>query len=151
MDFGCRLRGYCSDITRTVCLGEIPSRLQEVYTAVLEAMLKAEREIRPGMTGRQADAIARDYLAERGLAEYFTHGLGHGIGLAEHEPPRLSRLSEQVLQPGMVFSVEPGVYILGWGGVRIEDLVVLREDGPEVLTRSPRFLSARDTVTALEV
>src|SRR3954451_11417321 len=124
-------------MTRTVCIGGVPPRLDEVYGIVLEAQVKAERAIRPGMTGREADAIARDCIAARGFGEAFGHGLGHGIGLEVHEPPWVSKTKgDIVLRPGMVFSVEPGIYLQGWGGVRIEDLVLLNDDGFETLCRS---------------
>jgi Xaa-Pro aminopeptidase len=139
IDIGALQDQYCSDMTRTVCIGPVPEKLQEVYGIVLEAQLTAERAIRPGMTGREADAIARDVIERAGYGETFGHGLGHGIGLEVHEPPWISRTKgDVVLQPGMVFSVEPGIYLPGWGGVRIEDLVLLREDGCQVLCRSPK-------------
>jgi len=139
MDIGALLDNYCSDMTRTVCIGPVPERLQEIYGIVLEAQLSAERAIRPGMTGKEADGIARDVIARAGYGESFGHGLGHGIGLEVHEPPWLSpSKGEIVLRPGMVFSVEPGIYLPGWGGVRIEDLVLLHEDGCEILSRSPK-------------
>ena len=133
-----------------VCRGHAPApfdkrgrdpKLVELHALVLEAQEHAESSIRPGMTGREGDALARDVIASAGYGEAFTHGLGHGIGLEVHEPPSLSRLrGEDALQPGMVFSVEPGVYLPGWGGVRIEDLVVLEEDGARVLCHSPKTL-----------
>ena len=138
MDLGCVVEGYHSDMTRTICLGQPDERFREVYELVLSAQLAAEEAIRPGMTGREADAIARKVIEEAGYGEQFGHGLGHGVGLAIHEKPTLGKLSEDVLEPGMVFTVEPGVYIPGWGGVRIEDLVVLREDGVEVLTQASK-------------
>lgn len=139
MDIGALLDSYCSDMTRTVCIGPVPERLQEIYGIVLEAQLTAERAIRPGMTGKEADAIARDVIARAGYGEAFGHGLGHGIGLEVHELPWLSPAKgDVVLQPGMVFSVEPGIYLPGWGGVRIEDLVLLRDDGCEILSHSPK-------------
>ena len=142
IDIGARSNGYCSDMTRTVCLGPPQdSRLAELHALVLEAQQHAERHVRPGMTGREGDALARDVISRAGYGQAFTHGLGHGIGLEVHEPPWLSQSrGEQVLQPGMVFSVEPGVYLPGWGGVRIEDLVVLEPAGARVLCRSPRDL-----------
>ncbi|HLI28614.1 MAG TPA: Xaa-Pro peptidase family protein [Chloroflexota bacterium] len=150
MDIGARVDHYCSDMTRTVCIGPIPERLQEIRDIVLEAQLLAEREIRPGMTGREADAIARDFIASRGYGEAFGHGLGHGIGLEVHEPPWVSRAKgDVVLQPGMVFSVEPGIYLPGWGGVRIEDLVLLTADGCQVLCRSPKQLALDEVRRAL--
>ena len=142
IDIGARASGYCSDMTRTLCLGQPnDSRLVELHALVLEAQQHAERELRPGMTGRQGDSLARDVIARGGYGEAFTHGLGHGIGLEVHEPPWLSQSrGDGVLRPGMVFSVEPGVYLPGWGGVRIEDLVVLEQDGARVLCHSPKDL-----------
>jgi Xaa-Pro aminopeptidase len=142
IDIGARASGYCSDMTRTLCLGQPnDSRLLELHTLVLEAQQHAERELRPGMTGRQGDSLARDVIARGGYGQAFTHSLGHGIGLEVHEPPWLSQSrGDGVLRPGMVFSVEPGVYLPGWGGVRIEDLVVLEQDGARVLCHSPKHL-----------
>jgi Xaa-Pro aminopeptidase len=142
IDIGARASGYCSDMTRTVCLGQPrDSRLVELHALILEAQQHAERELRPGMTGRQGDALARDVIARAGYGQAFLHGLGHGIGLEVHEPPSLSpSRGDDVLRPGMVFSVEPGVYLPGWGGVRIEDLVVLEPDGARVLCHSPKDL-----------
>lgn len=142
IDWGARVRGYCSDITRTVVLGEADERFKELYSVVLEAQNKAEARIREGMTGAKGDAIARRVIGSSGLGDAFAHGLGHGVGLAIHEKPRVGRLSEDVLQDGMVFSVEPGVYVPGWGGIRIEDLVTLRGGKPVVLTRAPKGLEA---------
>jgi Xaa-Pro aminopeptidase len=137
MDFGALVDGYCSDITRSLCLGTAEDRYLEVWQWVLEAQLAVEEHLRPGMTGKEADAIARDLFDRVGQADHFGHGLGHGVGLAIHEDPRLSRLAKDVvLEPGMVVTVEPGLYYPGWGGVRIEDIVVIREDGAEVLTRA---------------
>jgi Xaa-Pro aminopeptidase len=142
IDIGARWRGYCSDMTRTVCLGQPrDAKLVELHALVLEAQEHAEQHVRPGMTGREGDALARDVIARAGFGDSFTHGLGHGIGLEVHEPPSLSQLrGQQPLEPGMVFSVEPGVYLPGWGGVRIEDLVVLEEGGARVLCHSPKTL-----------
>jgi Xaa-Pro aminopeptidase len=142
IDIGARASGYCSDMTRTVCLG-VPrdQRLVELHEIVLEAQETAERQIRPGMTGREADALARDVITRAGYGEAFLHSLGHGIGLEVHEPPWLSQSrGDEVLRPGMVFSIEPGVYLPGWGGVRIEDLVSLEESGARVLCHSPKSL-----------
>ncbi|MBI2755345.1 MAG: aminopeptidase P family protein [Chloroflexi bacterium] len=146
IDIGARVGAYCSDQTRTVCLGPpADGRLSALHAAVVQAQVAAECGIRPGMTGQEADALARNALAAAGYGEAFTHGLGHGIGLEVHEPPWLSSstLGEQVLRPGMVFSVEPGAYLPGWGGVRMEDLVVLEEHGPRVLCQAPRELVIR--------
>ncbi len=136
IDFGATVDGYRSDITRTICLGR-PEDEQylEVWKLVLQAQQAAEAQIRPGMTGRQADALARDLLVAAGYGEHFGHGLGHGVGLEIHEGPRVSRLSDdETLRPGMVFTVEPGLYLPGRFGVRIEDIVLLRPEGCEVLT-----------------
>ncbi|MBI4493182.1 MAG: aminopeptidase P family protein [Chloroflexi bacterium] len=147
IDIGARVGGYASDMTRTVCLGEAPEKLVEVYRVVQEAQEAAERAIRPGMTGREADALARQVIERAGYGQAFGHGTGHGIGLEVHEPPWLSPArGEAVLEPGMVFSVEPGIYLPGWGGVRIEDLVLLRADGVEVLPRSPKTLERAEVV-----
>ena len=143
IDIGARVSGYCSDMTRTVCLGA-PSdpRLVEVHAIVLEAQEYAERQVRPGMTGREVDSLSREVIARAGYGEAFTHGLGHGIGLEVHEPPSLSQTrGDNVLRPGMVFSVEPGIYLPGWGGVRIEDLVVLEDSAARVLCHSPKDLA----------
>ena len=137
MDFGALVDGYCSDITRSLCLGSADERYLEVWQWVLEAQQAVEERLRPGMTGQEADAIARQVFAQAGQEEHFGHGLGHGVGLAIHEDPRMGRLAgDVILQPGMVVTVEPGLYYPGWGGVRIEDIVVIREDGAEVLTQA---------------
>lgn len=140
IDMGAKLNGYCSDLTRTVCLGEPaePQRFWEIYHAVLAAQQKAEAEIRAGMSGVEADAIARRVIGEAGYGEQFGHGLGHGVGLEVHEKPRVSYISEDTLAAGNLITVEPGIYITGWGGVRIEDIVLVTDDGVEVLTRSPK-------------
>jgi Xaa-Pro aminopeptidase len=139
MDFGAVVDGYCSDITRTVCLGRADDRYRDIWQLVYEAQRAVEAQLRPGMSGKEADAIARDMFVEAGYGEAFGHGLGHGVGLAIHEHPRLSQyLEDVILEPGMVFTVEPGLYLPGWGGVRIEDIVCVGEDGVEVLTKSPK-------------
>lgn len=140
MDFGANYRGYHADMTRAVALGPIDARLEFMYDAVLEALLQAREVLRPGLAGREVDAAARAVLQKHGLAELFTHSLGHGTGLVIHEEPRLSSRSDTVLEPGMVVTVEPGVYENGFGGVRIEDMCVLTEDGHETLSHSPREL-----------
>jgi Xaa-Pro aminopeptidase len=151
IDIGALLDNYCSDMTRTVCIGPVPERLQEIYGIVLDAQLTAERAIRPGMTGKEADEIARDVIARAGYGDNFGHGLGHGIGLEVHEPPWLSpSRGEIALRPGMVFSVEPGIYLPGWGGVRIEDLVLLDEAGCEILSRSPKPCGLAEMRRALD-
>ncbi len=138
IDVGARVDGYHSDLTRTLVLGEPDARFQEIYDVVLKAQGAALEGIKPGMTGREADALARDVIEEAGYGEHFGHGLGHSLGLAVHENPRGSKVSEDVLRPGMTLTVEPGIYIPGWGGVRIEDLVVIREDGVEVLSQADK-------------
>ena len=152
IDIGALANGYCSDMTRTVCLGSPrDARASEIYAIVLEAQLRVERNVHSGMTGREGDALARDLIAGAGYADAFTHSLGHGIGLEVHERPWLSASrGDEVLQSGMVFSVEPGIYLPGWGGVRIEDLVVLEPAGARVLCHSPKDLvvaGRRDALT----
>ncbi|MFD1773091.1 M24 family metallopeptidase [Paenibacillus rhizophilus] len=137
-DFGALLDGYCSDITRTIALGSPDPKLKEIYDIVLEAQLYALEHIKPGMTGRECDALSRDIIARYGYGEQFGHSLGHGLGMEVHEWPRLSKLSDDVLQPGMVVTVEPGIYVPGLGGVRIEDDVVVTENGVERLTHSSK-------------
>ncbi len=138
VDIGCVLDGYCSDMTRTFSLGEPSARYLEVWQTVLKAQEAAEAAIQPGMTGIEADALARQVIEQAGYGEQFGHGLGHGVGLAVHEKPRASRLSEDMLEPGMTLTVEPGIYLPGEFGVRLEDLVVVRPGGIEVLTHSPK-------------
>jgi len=140
LDFGAIYQHYISDCTRTVVIGEVAPKQREVYGTVLEAQETALRGIRPGMTGKAADALGREVIARAGYGDAFGHSLGHGVGLMVHEGPTLSPREEAVLGPGMVVTVEPGIYLDGWGGVRIEDLVVVREQGCEILTRSPKEL-----------
>ena len=140
MDFGCRYQGYCSDMTRTVVIGKADPRQKEIYQIVLEAQQAALEGLRPGMTGTEGDRLARDVIEKAGYGEYFGHGLGHSVGLEIHEKPALSTRDETVLLPGMIETVEPGIYIPGFGGVRIEDMVVLTETGIRNLTTSPKEL-----------
>lgn len=140
LDFGATCGGYCADITRTVVVGSASARQREVYEAVLGANELARQQVRAGLSGREADAIARGYLADRGLGDAFGHSLGHGLGLEVHEAPRLSRTAEALLPVGAVVTIEPGVYFPGWGGVRIEDDVYLGASGAEVLTQFRRDL-----------
>jgi Xaa-Pro aminopeptidase len=140
IDMGARLNGYCSDLTRTFCLGQPnePERFWEVYNTVLRAQTAAEAALRPGITGQAGDAVARDLITAAGYGDAFGHGLGHGIGLAVHEEPRLSRTNLSPLAAGSLVTVEPGIYLPGWGGVRIEDVVLITDSGVEVLTRAPK-------------
>jgi len=135
VDFGAQVRGYCSDITRTFVVGgRADDRQRAVYEVVRQAQERARSGIQPGMTGREADGLAREVIAREGMGDAFGHSLGHGLGLEVHEAPRLSQTNEAVLPVGAVVTVEPGVYFEGWGGVRIEDDVVLRTEGPECLS-----------------
>jgi Xaa-Pro aminopeptidase len=141
VDAGCVLDGYCSDCTRTFAVGEVSDRLQEIYALCLEAQLAGLAAVVPGVHGRDADAAARDVIAAAGLAEAFGHGLGHGVGLQIHEAPVLRPESTDVLEPGNVVSVEPGIYLPGEGGVRIEDLVLVIDGGAERLTEFTKELT----------
>ncbi|EFM09895.1 peptidase M24 [Paenibacillus curdlanolyticus YK9] len=141
LDFGAYYKGYCSDITRTVVVGRASDRHREIYNIVLEAQLHALANIRPGMSGREADALARDIIAKYGYGDNFGHSLGHGLGLEIHEAPRLSKLSDTILTPGMTVTVEPGIYLPGFGGVRIEDDIVMTESGIKILTSSSKELT----------
>ena len=139
MDMGALVGGYTSDLTRTVVLGEASGRYREVYEIVLQAQQAALRGIRPGMTGQQADALARDVIQEAGYGDQFGHGLGHGVGLVVHEHPWVGQRHEkEMLHLGMVFTVEPGIYLPGEFGVRIEDVALLREDGPQTLSQAAK-------------
>ena len=140
VDFGAFYRGYCSDETVTVCLGEPDSRQHEVYETVRMAQQLAIEAVRPGISFREVDAIARDHIAAQGFGQYFGHGLGHGIGLDVHEAPTASPRGTGIVEAGMVFTVEPGIYIPGWGGVRIEDSVVVERDGCRRITQVPKAL-----------
>lgn len=140
LDFGVCLDGYNSDTTRTVAVGRPRPELEKMYRAVHAAQAAAREAARAGMTCRALDAVARKALAGFGLAKHFTHGLGHGVGLEIHELPRVSSVSDAVLKRNMIFTIEPGVYVEGVGGVRIEDTVALTADGLKVLTHSPKKL-----------
>lgn len=137
IDMGARYHGYHSDMTRTLFLGTPDERFRTIYNLVLEAKNAAQAIIRAGLPGKDADAAARDVITAAGYGDAFGHGLGHGVGLEVHEGPSLSKISEDTLQAGEVTSVEPGIYLADWGGVRLEDLVLVRDDGLEVLTRAP--------------
>jgi len=141
-DFGVILHGYCSDRTRTVWVGQPSAEPRRVYAAVLEAQLAAISAIRPGVTAGEVDRAARNCLKTNGLAKYFTHSTGHGVGLEIHEAPRIARSEKEVLRPGMVVTVEPGAYLPGRWGVRIEDMVIVTEQGCEVLTPTNKDFTA---------
>jgi Xaa-Pro aminopeptidase/Xaa-Pro dipeptidase len=141
MDFGAVYEGYHSDMTRTVCVGRASDKQKEVYNTVLNAQLAGIRAVQPGFSGRDIDAVSRKIIEEAGYGQYFGHGLGHGVGLAIHEEPRLSPSSGAVvLEPGMLVTMEPGIYLPEWGGVRIEDIVLVSANGCEILTSSSKQL-----------
>lgn len=141
LDFGCIVDSYCSDLTRTFVFDRIPGAwFASIYEVTLRAQLAALDAVRPGARCADVDRVARDIISDAGYGDYFGHGLGHGVGLEIHEAPRLNRLSEAVLEPGMVVTVEPGIYLPGQGGVRIEDIVAVTEDGCSVLSKSPKEL-----------
>ena len=144
VDAGARLDGYCSDCTRTFATGPLPERLKDAYVICLEAQLAGLDAVRAGTTGVDVDAAARRVIEDAGLGEAFGHGLGHGVGLDVHEAPRLSRESTDTLVPGNVVTVEPGIYLEGLGGIRIEDLVLVGEGGPEVTTGFTKDLLSVD-------
>jgi Xaa-Pro aminopeptidase len=139
-DFGAEANGYFSDITRTFCVGKPSLRQREVHGLVLKAQVAAISSIRPGISCKSVDAAARDVIKHAGHGSHFGHGTGHGIGLMVHEGPTISFRSKERVVDGMVFTVEPGVYVPGWGGVRIEDMVCVSEHGANVLTTLPREL-----------
>lgn len=140
LDFGARYRRYNCDITRTVCLGAPDKKQQQIYEIVLEAQIKAIEAIAPGKPGWEIDATARDHIASEGYGDNFGHGLGHALGILVHDGPALSQTSDVVLESGMVVTVEPGIYIEGWGGVRIEDDVLVTDSGPKILTSATKEL-----------
>lgn len=145
IDFGSRCRGYCADLTRTVVIGSPPDgRQREVYGAVREAQVAARTRLRPGMTGREADALAREVIDVAGFGDAFGHALGHGIGLEVHESPRLAPTASGVIPAGAVVTIEPGVYLPGWGGVRLEDDIFLTPEGPRCLSSGAPDLMVLD-------
>jgi Xaa-Pro aminopeptidase len=135
MDWGAVYDGYCSDLTRTFIIGQVSSRVKQAYRAVLDAQLAAIKFLRPGVTTNQADQVARDLINRAGFKENYGHGLGHGLGREIHELPSLRQHGdEEELRPGMIVTVEPGIYLPGEGGVRIEDDVLITHSGCEVLS-----------------
>lgn len=140
LDYGAYYNGYVSDITRTLAVGKPSEELINIYDIVLEAQLRGMAGIKPGMTGREADALTRNLIEEKGYGQYFGHSTGHGIGLEVHEGPALSFRSDIILEPGMAVTVEPGIYLPGVGGVRIEDDTIVTIEGNEALTHSTKEL-----------
>lgn len=138
MDFGCVYEGYCSDMTRTIVLGKANKKQKKIYQLVLDAQQAALEIIHAGQVGKSVDQVARDVISSAGYGDRFGHGLGHGVGLYIHEEPRYSMKCESLVLENSVMSVEPGIYIPGWGGVRIEDLIVVKQEGYENLTHSPK-------------
>jgi Xaa-Pro aminopeptidase len=144
VDTGCVIDGYCSDCTRTFATGSLPDELHRAYEVCLDAQLEGLDAVRPGASGPGVDAAARDRIEAAGFGDAFGHGLGHGVGLLVHESPRLARESQDTLVERMVVTVEPGIYLSGQGGIRIEDLVVVRDGAPEVLTSFTKDLISVD-------
>jgi Xaa-Pro aminopeptidase len=142
IDMGAQLDGYMSDLTRTIYLGKPDDQFKRVYDIVLAAQQTAIELIESGMTGEEAHLLAHKVIEEAGHGDDFGHGLGHGLGLQAHEKPRVGKASTEVLADGMVFTVEPGIYLIGWGGVRIEDVVVLEDGRPRVLSHAPKLKTA---------
>jgi len=139
-DFGCTVRGFCSDMTRTVVMGKATGRQNRVYTIVHNALRQAKRAVHPGACAADIDNGARSVIEKEGYGHAFGHATGHGLGLRVHEAPRIKKGSTTVLSAGMVFTIEPGIYLKGFGGVRIEDMVVVTDSGPRCLTKTPRRL-----------
>ncbi len=141
IDMGARCGGYSSDLSRTICPGTHDDTFSKMYNIVLGAQLAALAIIKEGMTGEQVDTLARTVIEQAGYGQAFGHGLGHGLGLASHESPRLGPNSAELLTSGMVFTVEPGIYLTGWGGVRIEDVVVMEKDKPRVISKARKVMA----------
>src|SRR5262249_7434167 len=140
LDYGVILGGYCSDMTRTVHVGRVDQHARRIYQAVLEAQQAAIQQVKPGIAAEAVDQAARKVLEQAKLAKYFTHSTGHGLGLEIHEMPRVARNQRERLEPGMMITIEPGVYIPGPFGVRIEDTAMVTANGCEVLTPTPKDL-----------
>ncbi len=144
LDIGCVYQGYNSDMTRTIFIGQPDARQKEIYEVVLKAQETALTALKPGMAGADVDAVARDVISQAGYGDFFGHGLGHGVGLEIHEGPRLSPRDHTILEPGMVVTVEPGIYLPGWGGVRIEDLTLITREGCEIISKSSKKMIVVD-------
>jgi len=141
LDFGCIYEGYCSDMTRTIFVGKAQEKIQDIYKIVLEAQEAALQMLKPGLVCKDIDEMARKIITRYGYGENFGHGLGHSLGLEIHEEPTLSTKSERILEAGMIVTIEPGIYIEGFGGVRIEDLVLITEEGYENLVKSRKEIT----------
>jgi Xaa-Pro aminopeptidase len=141
IDLGARLEHYCSDMTRTLILGEPDAKASQIYAIVREAQLRAMAAVRAGVPSVEVDQVARDYIASTGYGDHFGHGLGHGVGLAVHEKPGFGKSSSMVLKENMVVTVEPGIYLPGWGGVRLENMVRVTAEGCEILNQNDFFYS----------
>lgn len=139
-DLGCVVDGYCSDVSRTVAVGTLNEKQADIYKVCLEAQLSAQAAVKPGITAEELDKVARDVITKAGYGEYFIHRLGHGLGMSDHEFPSIMEGNDLVIQPGMCFSLEPGIYIPGVAGVRIEDCVHVTEDGCEPFTHTTKEL-----------
>ena len=140
IDFGCFYQGYVSDITRTFVLGKANEKQKKIYDIVLKAQVAACRAVKPGLACSRLDGVARDIIMKAGYGDYFGHGLGHGIGLVVHDWPRMNARSPETLDTNMVVTIEPGIYIPNWGGVRIEDDVVVTATGGQILSKLPKEL-----------
>lgn len=132
-DWGAKYNGYCSDTSRTLVIGQPDETFTKLYSILYEAQKRAIDNIRPGVSSREIDAIARSYIKDSGYDKKFGHGLGHGVGIEIHEPPRLSPLKDVSLESGMIVTVEPGIYLQDWGGIRLENMVLVTDNGSEVL------------------
>ena len=141
IDMGSNYQQYNSDITRTIMIGKGNEKQKEIFSIVLEAQEKALEFIKPGVKCNEVDTVARNYIENKGYGKHFGHGLGHGVGLEIHESPRVSSIDSTILAPGMVVTIEPGIYLPGIGGVRIEDTVLITDDGMEILTWFPKILN----------
>lgn len=138
IDMGARVGGYCSDLSRSIAVGEADETFKKIYDIVLGSQLTAINTVRVGMTGEETDSLSRDIIAAAGYGDNFGHSLGHGVGLVIHENPRVGPRSPDILELNTVFTVEPGIYLSGWGGIRIEDIVILREDGAVPLSKATK-------------
>ena len=138
IDMGAKVGGYCSDLSRSIAVGEPDEMFKKIYDIVLGSQLTAINTVKAGMTGEQADNLARDVIVQAGYGDRFGHSLGHGVGLEIHENPRVGPSSPDVLGLNTVFTVEPGIYVSGWGGIRIEDIVILQEDGAVPMSKAKK-------------